>query len=85
MSLFYSVDYRNKKIVTVARHINASGWILVVKIDKSEVFEKLENMRNIFIAILILTSLIVVLVSVYISRQITSPIISLTTTAKKNR
>ncbi|MFV1983684.1 MAG: PAS domain S-box protein [Thiohalomonadales bacterium] len=77
------IDYRDKAVLAVTRYIKGPEWGLVVKIDKSEAFSYLIQMRNTVIAILIIFSIIIIIISIYISRQITQPIIKLTNTAKK--
>lgn len=77
------VDYRNVPVLSVTRYIENANWGLVVKIDKSEAFSHLSKMRNILIIILVVALLLVIAISLFMSHQITQPIIQLLNAIKR--
>ncbi|KJR41872.1 multi-sensor hybrid histidine kinase [Candidatus Magnetoovum chiemensis] len=78
-----AIDYRGKAVVAATKHIAEADWGLVVKIDRDEAFAELSQLRNLFIKIAILTIILTLLLSSFVARSITKPIVRLTNAAKK--
>ena len=71
-------DYRGKEVLAVWRYIPHLRWGMVVKIDTEEAFKPIRHLRNWFIFIGTITVAGVILLTLYISRSITEPIVQLT-------
>lgn len=69
-TLYDAVDYRGKHVIAVTRYINETDWGLVVKIDRDEALSPLLHLRNLFIVFTVLTMIIVIIVSHFVSRSI---------------
>jgi signal transduction histidine kinase/ActR/RegA family two-component response regulator len=78
-----AVDYDGKPVFAATRYIEKPGWGLVVKINKEEAFAPIVQFRNLLALIVLVSSVIVILASLYIAQSITSPIINLTHLATK--
>ena len=81
--LFESVDYRNVPVLATTRHVEETDWGIVVKIDTAEALAPVKHIRKLLAVIGLAAILLVALVSFYLSKTITKPIIRLTKTAKK--
>ncbi|MGR3316967.1 MAG: ATP-binding protein [Candidatus Anammoxibacter sp.] len=73
-----SVDYRGKNVIAVWRYLHYSGWGMVIKIDEKEVFAPAQKYKEWMIYIGIITILCVILIVIYVSNSIASPIAKLT-------
>ncbi|QWR78192.1 PAS domain S-box protein [Candidatus Magnetomonas plexicatena] len=83
---FYDLmDYRGEHVISATRYIKETDWGLVVKIDRDEAFSSLYYVRNLFIVFTMLITIIVIIVSHFISRSLTTPIVRLTDVAKRIR
>ncbi len=78
-----AVDYRGEPVLAVTRYIGKTNWGLVVKIDKAEAFAPIIRLRNLLLSVIFLSSIAVIVVSLYTTRSITRPIINLTNVASK--
>ncbi|MBN1290033.1 MAG: HAMP domain-containing protein [Actinobacteria bacterium] len=78
-----SIDYRGKQIIAATRFIEDTGWGLVVKQDTAEAFSAVGTLRNIIGLLFILTSILVVAVSIFVSGTITKPVSNLTEIAEE--
>lgn len=74
-------DYRGIVVLAASRYLERTGWGLVVKIDRAEAFAPAVSLRDLMLAITLLSSVAVGLVSFYVARSITGPIRNLTETA----
>jgi PAS domain S-box-containing protein len=63
-------DYRGEPVVAATRHIDGTGWGLVVKLDRSEGFAPLTAFATIFAIGLALIGAVVFLVAVVIARRL---------------
>jgi len=79
--LVESIDYRGEPVLAVTRYLENADWGLVVKIDKAEAFAPIVGLRNSLLLTISVSVVVIILVSVYISRRITKPIVNLTRTA----
>ncbi len=70
-------DYRNQKVIATTRAIDGSGWGLVSKIDSSEAFQPLKNLRNELIMLFFVNSVIVVFAAIALARRFTQPILEI--------
>ena len=77
-----SIDYRGKRIIAVWRYLHYPGWGFVVKMDASEVFGPAlwHGFRILILGMAIFV--FVVIVSIFLSRSISNPIIKLTNAIK---
>ena len=78
-----AVDYRKEPVLAATQYIRKTDWGLVVKIDKDEAFAPIIQLRNLLVLIIFVTSIIVILTSLYIARSITRPITNLTRVASR--
>lgn len=78
-----AVDYREIPVLAVTRYIKKAGWGIVVKIDRAEALAPVIKMRNLIVFLIFVSSILIIFVSIYFSKNITRPIIQLTETAKK--
>jgi len=76
------VDYREIPVMAVTRYIEDTGWGLVVKTDLAEALAPVIKMRNLTALLVLLSTVVIVVVSLYLSKNITRPIIRLTGVAK---
>jgi signal transduction histidine kinase len=77
-----AVDYRGKPIVAATSYIDNPPMGLVAKIDRSEAFVHIDQLRYLLMIIVVIVAGIVVLASTLIARSITRPIIDLTGVAQ---
>ncbi len=77
------VDYREKPVLAVTKYIEEIDWGLVVKIDRVEAFAYISRLNYILVAIIFISIVLVVFISLYIARSITRPIADLTQVAVK--
>lgn len=69
-----SVDYRGEKTLAVWRYIPSPRWGMVVKIDTKEAFAPVISIRNWSLTIGIITACVVILIALFISKSISTPI-----------
>ena len=69
-------DYRGI-LVLEASHCFPQGWTMVAKIDQTEAFAPVDNLRNITYTIVIISVLIVGMIAFLMSRSISKPILEL--------
>lgn len=74
-------DYRGVESLAVWRPIPILDWGMVVKIDASEALQPILSTRNVIIIVAVVMSLIILLLSSYISKGVIGPIRELTEAA----
>lgn len=67
-------DYRNISVIATHAYIPETGWCLITKVDKSDIFSFRNNFIIIFLTIFIFAGLIFSIIGRLISRKITKPI-----------
>ena len=67
-------DYRGIPVLAVTRYIDKLDWGLVVKIDKTEAFASLDNLKYITILIGILVGISILIASLVLGNSISNPI-----------
>jgi len=67
-------DYRGVDVLAVTRYLEKLGWGLVVKMDKVEAFEPLENVKYVTIFIGILVGIAIIITSTFLGNSISKPI-----------
>ncbi len=72
------MDYRGVPVLAVTRYIEELDWGIAVKIDQAEAFAPVFKMRNIIVLLIAGAALIIVAISIYLSKNITRPISRLT-------
>ncbi len=78
-----TIDYRQHKVVSVQRDIAGTPWRLIIKIDQGEVFRPLYQLRNLTLIITLGTAVIIIMLGLFFSRRITSPIRRFTDIVKR--
>ncbi len=78
-----ALDYRGEPVLQVAEHVEETGWLLVVKIDRAEAFAPVTGLGAWLLAGMLIAAVVVALVSFYLARSITKPVASLTRATKK--
>ena len=76
------IDYRGNQVVASTKSIAGTNWIIVVKIDSSEVFAPITNIQNTIMYALVITIVVSFLISLYFVYSIVKPIHNLNKTAK---
>jgi len=73
-------DYRGVKVISayVPLNIHNTNYALIAKIDESEAFEDINNLRALFIIIGVFTILTILTISIIIANRFNKPIIMLT-------
>lgn len=77
------IDYRGQRTLAATRYLPETDWGLVVKIDEAEAFAPIDRLRDSLIIMGLLASVSIALVSIYVGRSITKPILELTNTASR--
>jgi len=77
-----SVDYRNKKALSIWSYLPKFRLGIVVKMDTSEVFAKAERLKNVLFITGTVLLAIVVVVAILIAHTISGPIKDLTTVSR---
>ncbi|MCX6795332.1 MAG: cache domain-containing protein [Candidatus Falkowbacteria bacterium] len=67
-------DYRKIDVIATHSYIPETGWCLITKVDRSELFSFQGYLGEIFAVIILLGILIFILVGLLVSRKITKPI-----------
>ena len=71
------IDYRGKPVLAATEYIAKADWGLVVKIDKAEAFAPIILLRNLLVFTILVSSIVFIIISFYIARSISRPIIKL--------
>jgi signal transduction histidine kinase len=69
-----TTDYRGIPVLAVTRYIDKLDWGLVVKIDKTEAFTSLENLKYITTIIGVLVGISIIIASLILGNSISNPI-----------
>jgi len=69
-----TVDYRSEPIIAVWKHVPITNWGIVAKMDTSEAFKSEIELRNLFIIVSIITTIIITMIGIYSSKQISKPL-----------
>ncbi len=78
-----ALDYRGEEVFAAYRYIPSGDWGLVVKIDSSEALMPVINFRNRALALGIFYFAVVGVLSYFIGRRFTGPLIRLSNLSKK--
>ena len=73
-----AVDYRDEHVMAVTRHIEASDWALVVKIDRDEALASVTASTRALVAALAVAVLLAVVGALLLSRWIRRPVLAVT-------
>jgi len=77
-----AVDYRGHHVLAATRFVEGTGLGLVVKIDISEAYASVNQLRNILLLIIIVAAGLVIATALVLARSVTQPIVSLTGVAE---
>ncbi len=77
------LDYRGVKIHGTSILLHDMGWIVIAKMDVSEIFEPINGLRNISISLTTGVALIIVIVVFFVTRGLTNPIHKLVAATRK--
>ncbi|HXA01500.1 MAG TPA: histidine kinase [Cytophagaceae bacterium] len=74
-------DYRNVEVLSAYRKLNIKGlnWVIISEIDFEEALMPVHKIRNYIILIGLIISLIIILITLYLSEKISNPILQLKT------
>ena len=85
-----NTDYRGVKILSYYSPLGLDkifntdfNWYMLVEMDESEAFQPVYRIRNLFLGIFLVSAMLVVFISVFVSRGIANPIIEVSNVAKK--
>ncbi|MBF0372739.1 MAG: HAMP domain-containing protein, partial [Alphaproteobacteria bacterium] len=76
------VDYRGQAVLAAWRYLPSFRWGMVVKIDLSESMASVERLRTTGWWVLGGASVLIVLVSTFVSRALSAPLLGLTDAAR---
>lgn len=78
-------DYRGVEVLSSYKplKINGLNWVILSEIDKSEAFEPITRLRDQILFFFGVTTLVILIISFFVARQITKPIKSLTRTSRE--
>ena len=72
-----TLDYRGQPVLAATRFLDSAGWGIVIKIDKTEAFASLDNLKYSIIFAVTIISILIIISSITIGRSISNPIIKL--------
>ena len=84
--LIETIDYRGVPVLAAYRHLRVSpsfGWGMVVKIDRAEAFALLHEAISLEVLTIMLSLLLVIGATIFLARQLVSPIRKLGKTAER--
>lgn len=76
-----AVDYSGHPVIAVSRYLDNVDWGLVVQMRRSEALHRIDRVRGVLVALIVLFSVVVLLASLAFARSITRPVSRLTETA----
>ena len=77
------IDYREQPVLAIGRYVEATGWGIVVKIDKEEAYAPVNSLRRMSVLMVLLGVVVVLVVALYIAAGISAPIDQLSAVAGK--
>ena len=77
------IDYREQPVLAIGRHIEATGWGMVVKIDKDEAYASVNSLRQVSVLMVLLAVVVVLVMALYIAVGFSAPIDYLAKVAEK--
>lgn len=80
-----TVDYQGHSVLAATRYIPATGWGLVVKIDRAEAYQPLAQLADLLLVVIFIISVIIIFVAFYLARRLNEPILALAAAADKIR
>ncbi len=81
--IVFTTDYRNEPILAAFTHISKTGWGFVCKQDRFELNEPIREMVQNFIMIFVITGMIIIFLSIVISKSISKPILDMNEVARE--
>ncbi|HEX9153468.1 MAG TPA: HAMP domain-containing protein, partial [Candidatus Saccharimonadales bacterium] len=76
------VDYRGKKVLVAPRTVGFADWVIATKIDLDEALAPIIQLRNTLIITLILSSVVIMLIAVWLTEFFTKPILYIANAAQ---
>lgn len=70
-------DYREKPVLAVTRSIKGTDWQLTVKIDKSEAFAPIAELRDTILILVFIILVCSIFMALFAARNLTEPILAL--------
>lgn len=68
-------DYRDQEVIEAPRTVTFADWVIATKIDTGEALAPIIQLRDTFIITIILSSLAITLISLWVTRAFTKPIL----------
>lgn len=72
-----ATDYRNHSVMVASRSIGFADWVIATKMDQQEIMTPINQLRNGLIAIVLVSSVAIVLIALYFARFFTDPILTI--------
>jgi light-regulated signal transduction histidine kinase (bacteriophytochrome) len=76
--LRHATDYRGAEVFAATRHLDRTGWGMVVKIDRAEALAAVSQFRDMLLVGSILVTAAVLALAMWVSRRIADPVVELT-------
>lgn len=81
--IIQALDYRGERVLAAYTHIPQTQWGFVAKTDQSEVYAPIHDMLLRLLAVFGLTVFLVVLISLFLSRRLSRPILKVGDAARR--
>ncbi len=75
------LDYRGKEVIAFTKYLKELDFGIVVKVDREEIFQANRELQFFIVQAIIVMVLIVLIVSIFLSKMITKPVLDITETA----
>jgi PAS domain S-box-containing protein len=72
-----NIDYRDHNVMVSRRPVGFSDWAIMTKIDTDEALAPIAQLRDALILIFVLSSIVITLIALYLTRVFTGPILLL--------
>lgn len=72
-----ATDYRSHNVMVASRSIGFADWVIATKMDQQEIMSPINQLRNGLIAIVLVSSVAIVIIALYFARFFTDPILTI--------
>lgn len=77
------VDYRGHHVMLATSYTGFADWVVAAKIDRSEALAPIDQLRNVLVVILVVSSIAIIIGAFWLARFFTRPILRIATIAQK--